>query len=749
MIWTIAAQKRVPTHPTIDVAPSLTYFDQEEAMPFCRKCGKENFDESVFCRFCGTTLAQSSEASVQKQSSVPHGNKSLTISPAIVAAMQALLVLGTCAIIPFLLGSILGWPAGAINDILPEHTCAGVQTRSWDMYSCSLEAGLLAMAGPAILMVFIFLLRKPLNRRIGLLIPRLPEMTRFLVLPILATTIFTIAWAGFHEDTWNETGILPQRLFPAVIGLFTYVVARFGPGIHHARRSFFESRDKCPKWIRFVAVLAIPMLISVAATYQESVSQEALKEQFIVLLALIVAYMLISPHVKEASTGELSSGKVGRLQTGGQAIRNFTLILGGSALTGILFDQYLMDVALADCSSSELDCTQTTEMAGYSATTATGGGVIGAASVGLGTQIATSTASTAGGLSGATTLPDVGGGAAGVTVPPGSGPGGGMRPGSQLSEGLEGELAKSLSSDSELVQKLADLFPSDDDLKTTAEAIRNRQIEEIVATHNFGCPETKLGSSLIWNPIQPLFNTVADVMKGSLDRAEFKAPKSSEKAEKPVYQPKPAPRFTEEKITVGLKDLPPGKVKGGRYYSAHKPDHKNPFNEFIESTIRANPYKTNAQKVAEVVNASKAYHYGNVAFNAMKLLPAATRTTMEGLPALLSPTPDNKGSMRMLTLGDKLFEENAPDLIETYGVTSPADIVKDQVLKPSTLNDLYDKLDDARGVRALITESPETRVELEAAIKESRSDNRKEELKALIEIRKYFNSLGGSNVTFK
>ncbi len=740
MIWTIAARKWVPTHTTIDVAPSLTYLDQEKAMPFCRKCGKENFDESVFCRFCGTALTQSSDASVQKQSSVPHSNKSLAISPAIVAAVQAVLVFGTCAIIPYLFGSILGWPARAINGLLPDHTCAGVQTRSWDMYSCSLEAGLLAMAGPVILMVLILLLRKPLNKRIGLLIPKLPEMTRFLVLPILATTIFTIVWAGFHEDTWNQTGIIPQKLFPAVIGLFTYIVARFGPGIHHAWRSFFESRDKCPKWIRFIAVLAIPMLISVAATYQESVSQEALKEQFIVLIALIVAYMLISPHARETSTGESSSGKVGHLQTGGQAIRNFALILGGSALTGILFDQYLMDVALADCSSSELDCTQTAEMAGYSATTATGGGVIGAASVGLSTQIA-STASTAGGLAGATTLPDVGGGSAGVTVPLSSGPSGGMRPGGQLSEHPEGELAKSLSSDSELVQKLADLFPSDDDLKVTAEAIRNRHIEEIVATHNFGCPETKLGSPSIWSP----FGSVADVMKGSLDRAEFKAPKPSEK---PVHQPKPAPPPVEQEITVGLKDLPHGKVKGGRYYSAHKPDPTNPFNEFIESTIRANPYKTNAQKVAEVVRASKAYHYGDVAFKATKLLPAATRTTMEGLPALLSPTPDNKGSMLMLTR-DKLFEENVPDLIETYGVTNPADIVKDQVLKPSTLNDLYDKLDDARGIRAYIMEQPETRMELEAAINESRTNNRKEELKALIEIRKYFNSLGGSNVTFK
>ncbi|NQT72102.1 MAG: zinc-ribbon domain-containing protein [Chloroflexi bacterium] len=386
-------------------------------MSFCSKCGKENLAESRFCRFCGAALSQGNDTALQNKAPFPSTEKSLSISPAIIA-LQAILVFGICALISFLLGSILGWPARAINDILPDHTCAGVQTRSWDMYSCSLEAGLLAMAGPAILMVIIFLLRKPLTRWIGRLIPMLPEMTRFLVLPIVATVIFTIVWAGFHEDTWSQTGILPQKIFPAVIGLFTYVVARFGPGIHHTWKSFFENRDKCPKWIRFVAVLAIPMMISVAATYQESVSQEALKEQFIVLIALVVSYILISPRIKAASTGESSSGKVGHLQTGGHATRNLALIMGGSALTGILFDQYLMDIALADCSSSELDCTQTAEMAGYNATTATGSGVIGAASVGLGTQIASTTASTAGGLAGATVLPDSGGGLTGATAVP-------------------------------------------------------------------------------------------------------------------------------------------------------------------------------------------------------------------------------------------------------------------------------------------------------------------------------------------
>ena len=364
-------------------------------MLFCNKCGKKNIDQSRFCKGCGAPLAPSGEIVTPPRDNAPKGDGQITgIHPVAIAIIQMVLVFVVCAIFPLLLGSILGWPARTINDALPSVTCNSGDIGTYKMYLCSAKVGLLAMGGPLILMVIVFVLRKFIMKGVGRLMPRLPEVTRFLVMPVIATLIFTLAWAGFHKETWSQTGILPQNIFPAVIGLFTFSVARFGPTVQRIIDPFFAHRDKLPRALCYIGILVLPMLISLAITYQDRVSQEALKEQFVVMVALVVAYLLITPRLKTALSGGSGTGGPSK---GSPAFRSLLLVLGGIGFTGMLLEHFLTDTVAAHCCSSEGDCQQT---AGYNATTATGGGIIGAASGVLGSQVAATGASMAGGAAG-------------------------------------------------------------------------------------------------------------------------------------------------------------------------------------------------------------------------------------------------------------------------------------------------------------------------------------------------------------
>ncbi len=208
-----------------------------------------------------------------------------------------------CAIVAAVGWVPLGIPSRIIRMLTPQITCVGLRPGSFDMYVCSAKVGLLIMIGPLILMVAVFLLRGYIAKALEKVNPKLPPDTRFLVAPLIATLIFTLAWTGSHLNTFWQSGLLPHTVFPAVVGLFTFCVARYGPAIQRALVDFFDFRDRYPVWLRFLVAILVPMLISLLITFQERVSEEAFKEQFVVIVALLLGYLAMAPR-----RGDLLSG---------------------------------------------------------------------------------------------------------------------------------------------------------------------------------------------------------------------------------------------------------------------------------------------------------------------------------------------------------------------------------------------------------------------------------------------------------
>jgi hypothetical protein len=256
-------------------------------MMFCPKCGTENAEGETKCKSCGNEL-------VKQGGTIMSLLRSANEDP---SGLKALLVIFVfCAIISLVGWFPLGLPTRLIRAVMPEITCTNIDPGSFQMYLCSAGVGLMTMAVPLLSMLVIFLIRKPLTKWVQKLIPKLPEESRFVIMPAFATIFFVISWSGAHRFTGLQWGILPQIVFPSVIGLFTYSVTSYGPKLQAKLKPFFDTRDKFPKFLRFLLVIAVPILISLAITAQERVSQEALKEQFVVLVALITGFLVMAPR---------------------------------------------------------------------------------------------------------------------------------------------------------------------------------------------------------------------------------------------------------------------------------------------------------------------------------------------------------------------------------------------------------------------------------------------------------------------
>jgi hypothetical protein len=260
----------------------------------CEKCGTENAPDVKQCINCGSPLENQTGSQGFLASLNKPGN----------GLGAAAAVFFFCVILSLVLWYPLSIPTRIIRAIIPVNlNCTGSTPGSFQMYLCSAGVGLFTIAIPLLSMLVVFIFRKQLTRLAKKLTPKLPESGRFLIMPSFATIIFVISWSGAHKDTGLSWGLLPQIAFPAVIGLFTFVITKWGKKMQLSLKSFFDSRDKIPRFLRFLIAAGIPLAISLIITFQDRVSFEALKEQFVTLVSLVTAFLVMAPR-----SGDIVSG---------------------------------------------------------------------------------------------------------------------------------------------------------------------------------------------------------------------------------------------------------------------------------------------------------------------------------------------------------------------------------------------------------------------------------------------------------
>lgn len=186
-----------------------------------------------------------------------------------------------------------------INELLPVGGCTSYTPGTLGMYLCSAFVGLRVMFGSLVLAVLLILFRKPIAAIIGGIGKLLPQALRGILPAILAGVFFAVVWAGSHYDTGHLVGIMSQRTFPALVGALSFVAIQFGPGLMARAPGLFAARDRISGFVRWLMVLAAPLLVSLVITYEERVSNEAQKQQIVVIVGMLVAFVLLTPRQQE------------------------------------------------------------------------------------------------------------------------------------------------------------------------------------------------------------------------------------------------------------------------------------------------------------------------------------------------------------------------------------------------------------------------------------------------------------------
>lgn len=166
------------------------------------------------------------------------------------------------------------------------------------MYVCNSPFPWLIMLSPVVFTAVLFLFRRRLGAWLRkAVIPRVPDNLRFLAAPMIATAIFAISWSYLHLASWYRVGIVPEVVFPVVIGLFTLATTTYGSHLRAKLRSFIQVRDRLWRPLRLLGALALPTLLAIAVV--RSTSNVDLSSQLIVTISLVLVYVLMIPGASQ------------------------------------------------------------------------------------------------------------------------------------------------------------------------------------------------------------------------------------------------------------------------------------------------------------------------------------------------------------------------------------------------------------------------------------------------------------------
>lgn len=211
------------------------------------------------------------------------------------SGMRATLAVAIAAAAIAVVGWVpLGWPVQTIGVAVPQPTCSGNGPVTW---ACSAVAAVAALAAPVGLLVVLFLGRRRIAEVIRRSVERLPVVARFLVGPSVATALFVLTWASAHHDVL-QWGLVPQILFPALVGIFGWITVRWNLAIQQRLAAFFVRRDALPRSRRFAVAAAVPAVLGIVLGIDPM--GFAWKEQLVVLAGLASVYLALVPR-----TGDL------------------------------------------------------------------------------------------------------------------------------------------------------------------------------------------------------------------------------------------------------------------------------------------------------------------------------------------------------------------------------------------------------------------------------------------------------------
>ena len=287
-------------------------------MSACWTCGAELRGAAPkFCRACGAAVevdaapglaADPPPVSREADTFVPpprSGQAPASPTTASGARTPGYLLVGVACVLVSVVGWIpLSFPSRIVNGQLGHlalwNVCTDLPAGSVEMFGCSMIVGLITVAlGPLLTAYILYLFRAQLSRAIRAVLAHI-EGLQGLTPAIVATAVFLVAWAGTHFETSGSVGLLPNLVFPAVIGLFAHGTTTNAATIQKRFVDFFERRDRLPTKVRLGMTILLTtgfaiLLSNVFEDGSNRVVQPTTQQQVVVLFGLVVGYALMVP----------------------------------------------------------------------------------------------------------------------------------------------------------------------------------------------------------------------------------------------------------------------------------------------------------------------------------------------------------------------------------------------------------------------------------------------------------------------
>jgi hypothetical protein len=188
----------------------------------------------------------------------------------------------------------LTWPTTALRDVVRVPSCAG--TSGVVATACGAATAAAPLLVPLALALVAFIFRGALGALVEFAKRRAPAGLGPVLAAAMATTVFVLSWAGSHIGRSMEFGILPQIVFPGLIGLAAFATARWGAAVHAVLRLYFQVRDYIPSGVRMLAMIALPTLLAIWLARGSGASRAAFNEQLVVLSGIVGGFLLVQPR---------------------------------------------------------------------------------------------------------------------------------------------------------------------------------------------------------------------------------------------------------------------------------------------------------------------------------------------------------------------------------------------------------------------------------------------------------------------
>jgi hypothetical protein len=114
---------------------------------------------------------------------------------------------------------------------------------------------------------------------------------------MIATGLFVMSWAATYFGTPFAVGLLPEIVFPAAIGLYTFAVIRYSPVLTGVVSQAFPVREQIHIRLRLAATMVLPITLSVLLASVSAVRpiRPDLSSHLVVLFSLVAGYVLLAP----------------------------------------------------------------------------------------------------------------------------------------------------------------------------------------------------------------------------------------------------------------------------------------------------------------------------------------------------------------------------------------------------------------------------------------------------------------------